>query len=122
MVLLNQDAEALLSEMLGNVVPLKALPDAAVNVTEALAKSRGVELPTMSSVKPVEVTLILTEVITGARRGITIPALGLGVGSANPTVRPPRTSVSFVSVTVMVPATLPTWMASVGGRVALLLP
>ena len=105
----NQAPDALLSEILGKLVPFNCVPDAEVNVTLALARSRGVELATMSSVKPVEVTLmIFTDEITGASFGTTMVALGLGEGRVKATVCPLSVPVSEVRAIVMVPATLPT--------------
>src|SRR5437016_5558565 len=81
---------------------------AAVKVRFALAASRGVEVAANVTTKPDAVMLeILTEpgTITGARRGTTIAIAG-GL-DGNGRVCPDLASLTAVSTTLMVPATLP---------------
>ena len=105
LVATNHDADVLASETV-NDVPFNWVPDVAVKVKEALTRSRGVELASRKTWKPLAVTpVILTDpgTMTGARRGTVMVTLGTvtGSGAGWPA------AVSDASCTVMVPATVP---------------
>jgi hypothetical protein len=76
-VLVNHVVAALESDTV-SVAPFNWVPEAAVNVRLALVRSRGVELPSRNTEKPVDVMLmIFTDpgTMTGARRPKVIDAV-----------------------------------------------
>src|SRR5262245_21033862 len=86
----------------------------------ALTRSRVVESPFSSTVNPLAVLLMIrTEPasIVGASVGTTIATDGTGLGSGTEVVVPLLVTVRLVSVTVIVPDTLPTEIGLFAGRV-----
>ena len=70
---------------MSKLVPVSCAPVAAAKVTSALVRSRGVEVATTSTLKPVAVTFVIrTEPaeIAGAIRGTVIGADGSGFDSS----------------------------------------
>jgi hypothetical protein len=89
-----------------NWLPFNCVPEAAVNVRLALVRSRGVELPSRNTEKPVAVMLmILTDpgTMAGARRPTVMVAVTGFAGSTDW----PVAVVNVASLTTIVPATVP---------------
>ncbi len=106
--LLNHDVAWLLNDMV-KLLPFSCPFPAGENVMFALDRSLGVELAMISTVKPVELMLMIrAEVTVGAMRATVIVVLGAGLGMVIVWVCPFTTWLIPVTLTVIVPATLPT--------------
>src|SRR6266496_1944881 len=104
------------------MVPVNCVPDAAEKMKCTLVRSRVVDSPFNSTVKPVLVLLRMrTEFasITGASGGRMMLTDGAGLGSVRFCVAPFVVTLKRVSVTVMFPATLPTEIGLLAGSVKL---